>query len=118
MPQVTIFNLKEADSLPDIAEAVRRALTSMPELQINDHEIDLVPVLAPDSFDAVTARINVDLWEHEARTKKALQELATRVARAFQTATGTDRKVKAVIRPYDVGRSGWVSLGADQRARE
>ncbi|WP_433142565.1 hypothetical protein ACQPZ8_46570 [Actinomadura nitritigenes] len=118
MPQVTIFNLKEADLLPEIAEAVRRALTSMPELQINDHEIDLVPVLAPDSFDALTARINVDLWEHEARTKEALQELATRVARAFQAVAGTDRKVKAVIRPYDVGRSGWVSLGADQHARE
>lgn len=87
MPQVTIFNLEEADLLPDIAEAVRHALTSMPELQINDHEIDLVPVLAPDSFDALTTRINVDLW-------------------------------KAVIRPYDVGRSGWVSLGADQRGRE
>lgn len=28
MPQVTIFNLKEADLLPDVAEAVRHALTS------------------------------------------------------------------------------------------
>lgn len=110
MPQVTVFNLKEADPLPDIAEAVRRALTSIPELQVNDHEIDLVPVLVPDSFDGATTRINVDLWEHEARTKVALQELATRVARAFQAVTGASRKVKVVIRPYDVGHSGWVSL--------
>jgi hypothetical protein len=110
MPQVTLFNVRKDDPLPDIAGAVRRALTSMPELQVNDHEIDLVPVLAPDSFGGATTRINVDLWEHETRTKEALQELATRVARAFQAVTGRSRKVKVVIRPYNVGRSGWVSL--------
>jgi len=55
-------------------------------------------------------RINVDLWERPERTKEALQELATRLARAFQSVTGQDRKVKVVIRPYDVERSGWVSL--------
>jgi hypothetical protein len=43
------------------------------------------------------------------RTKEALQELATRLAKAFQTVAGQDRRVKVVIRPYDVERSGWVS---------
>ena len=55
-------------------------------------------------------RINVDLWERPERTKEALQELATRVATAFQAVAGRDRKVKVVIRPYDVEASGWVSL--------
>ena len=50
------------------------------------------------------------LWEHPERTKEALQELATRVAKAFQATVGADRKVKVVIRPYDVGKSGWVSF--------
>jgi phenylpyruvate tautomerase PptA (4-oxalocrotonate tautomerase family) len=56
------------------------------------------------------AAANVDLWERTERTKEALQELATRLARAFQTTAGADRRVKVVIRPYDVERSGWVSL--------
>jgi phenylpyruvate tautomerase PptA (4-oxalocrotonate tautomerase family) len=110
MPQVTVFNLSKEDALPAIAEAISRALTSMPELGINAQEVDLVPVLAPGSFEGATTRINVDLWEHEARTKEALQELASRLAAAFQDVTATSRKVKVVIRPYDVGRSGWVSL--------
>jgi phenylpyruvate tautomerase PptA (4-oxalocrotonate tautomerase family) len=54
-------------------------------------------------------RINVHLWERAERTKEALQELATRLAKAFQTAVGEDRRVKVVIRPHDVERSGWVS---------
>lgn len=82
----------------------------MPELQINADEIDLVPVCQPARFDGMVARINVDLWERRERTKAALQELATRVARAFQAAAGRERKVKVVIRPYDVDRSGWVSF--------
>jgi hypothetical protein len=109
MPQVTAYNLRTADPLAAVEKAIRRALTSMPELRINDHEIDLVPVVAPDSFDAPTTRINVDLWERDERTKDALQQLAGRVAEAFQAVTDTGRKVKVVIRPYDVGRSGWVS---------
>jgi hypothetical protein len=83
---------------------------SMPELAINDYEIDLVPVLRPDDFDGEVTRINVDLWERAERTKEALQELATRLAKAFKTVAGEDRRVKVVIRPYDVERSGWVSL--------
>jgi len=55
-------------------------------------------------------RINVDLWERRERTKDALQDLATRVATAFQAVAGRDRKVTVVIRPYDVEASGWVSL--------
>jgi hypothetical protein len=109
MPQVTAYNLRTADPLAAIEQAIRHALTSMPELRINDHEIDLVPVLAPDSFAGATTRINVDLWEREERTKDALQQLASRVAEAFQAVTDTRRKVKVVIRPYDVRRSGWVS---------
>ena len=110
MPLVTVFNLRKEDRLSDLEEAVTRALTSMPELAINDWEINVVPVLQPDGFDGEVTRINVDLWERAERTKEALQELATRVAKAFQAVAGEDRKVKVVIRPYDVERSGWVSL--------
>jgi hypothetical protein len=110
MPLVTVFNLRREDRLPALEEATRRALTSMPELAVNDDEIDFVPVLRPDDFDGEVTRINVDLWERTERTKAALQELATRLATAFQATAGEDRKVKVVIRPYDVGGSGWVSL--------
>jgi len=96
--------------LADLEEAITRSLTSMPELAIKDREINVVPVLKPDGFDGEVTRINVDLWERAGRTKEALQELATRVANAFQTVAGEDRRVKVVIRPYDVDRSGWVSL--------
>jgi phenylpyruvate tautomerase PptA (4-oxalocrotonate tautomerase family) len=110
MPLVTAFNLRKDDRLSEIEEAVRSALVSMPELVINDYEVDFVPVFKPDDFHGTVTRINVDLWERGARTKESLQELATRVAKAFQAAAGTDRKVKVVIRPYDVGSSAWVSL--------
>jgi hypothetical protein len=109
MPLVTVFNLRPEDRLPQIEEAVRNALASMPELAINDYEVDLAPVVKPDGYHGTITRINVDLWEHPARTKDTLQALATRVAKAFQGICGTDRKVKVVIRPYDVGKSGWVS---------
>jgi hypothetical protein len=55
-------------------------------------------------------RINVDLWERTEGTKDALQELAMRVATAFRSVAGEDRKVKVVIRPFDLERAGWVSL--------
>jgi len=110
MPMVSVFNLRREDRLPDLEEAITRALTSMPELAINDWEINVVPVLRPDGFDGEVTRINIDLWERAQRTKEALQELATRVAKAFQAVAGEDRRVKVVIRPYDVERSGWVSL--------
>jgi hypothetical protein len=109
MPLVSVFNLRREDRLSELEEATRLALTSMPELAINDDEIDLVPVLRPDDFDGEVTRINVDLWERADRTKEALQELATRLAKSFQTVAGEDRRVKVVIRPYDVERSGWVS---------
>ncbi len=109
MPLVTALNLRPDDRLPELEEAVRVALSSMPELGINDFEVDLVPVLAPEGFHGTVTRINVDLWERPVRTKAALQELATRVATAFQAVAGRDRKVKVVIRPYDVEASGWVS---------
>jgi phenylpyruvate tautomerase PptA (4-oxalocrotonate tautomerase family) len=110
MPLVTVFNLRREDRLSDLEEATKRALISMPELAINDWEINVVPVLMPDGFDGEVTRINVDLWEQPERTKDALQELATRLAKAFQSVAGADGKVKVVIRPYDVERSGWVSL--------
>ena len=110
MPLVTVFNLRRDDRLSDLEEATKRALTSMPELAINDWEINVVPVLMPDGFSGEVTRINVELWERSERTKEALQELATRLARAFRSVAGEDRKVKVVIRPYDVERSGWVSL--------
>jgi len=110
MPLVTVFNLRREDRLADLEEAIRRALSSMPDLVINGDEIDVVPVLSPDGFDGAVTRVNVDLWERAERTKQALQELATHVAEAFQAVAGADRRVKVVIRPYDVERSGWVSL--------
>jgi hypothetical protein len=51
MPLVSVFNLRREDRLLELEEATRLALTSMPELAINDYEIDLVPVLTPDDFD-------------------------------------------------------------------
>ena len=109
MPMVTILNLRKGDPLTAIEAATTHALTSMPELAIEDRAINVVPMLAPEGFEGEVTRINVDLWEHPARTKNALQELAARVADAFQTLVGKDRKVKVVIRPYDVTASGWVS---------
>jgi hypothetical protein len=110
MPLVTAFNLRAGDPLREIEEAVQKALAGMPELLINDFEVDFVPVFKPDGFHGTVTRINVDLWERGERTKSALQELATRVAKAFQAAAGSERRVKVVIRPYDVERSGWVSF--------
>ena len=110
MPLVTALNLRREDRLSEIEQAVRNALVSMPELKINDYEVDLAPVFKPDGFHGTVTRINVDLWERPERTKHALQELATRVANAFKEAVGRDRKVTVVIRPYDVGKSGWVSF--------
>jgi hypothetical protein len=110
MPPVTVFNLRREDPLPAIEEALRDAIKSMPTLEIRDEEVDFVPVSAPDGFGPSVTRIYLDPWERPARTKDALQELATRMAMAFQSVVGQDRKVKVVIRPYDVEKSGWVSL--------
>ena len=110
MPLVTAFNVRRDDPLSEIEEAVRHAMTSVPSLEIREHEVDLVPICSPDGFPALITRINVDLWERDERTKDALQELAVNVARAFQAVVGQERKVKVVIRPYDVEKSGWVSL--------
>ncbi|HEU5193542.1 MAG TPA: hypothetical protein VFW70_02290 [Methylomirabilota bacterium] len=110
MPLVTALNLRRQDRLADIEKALREALVSLPELQIKEQEVVLAPVLAPDGFHEPVARINVDLWVHPARTKDALQELATRVARAFQRVAGSERRVTVVVRPYDPGAAGWVSL--------
>ena len=110
MPRVTAFNLRRGDPLSEIEEAVRHALTGQPALEIDDDEIDLVPVYEPDDFRTSITRIDVDLWERDTRTKDALQDLAADVARAFRSVAGQDRKVKVVIRPYDVEKSGWVSF--------
>jgi hypothetical protein len=92
MPPVTVFNLRREDPLSEIEEAVRHALITMPALEIDDHEIDFVPVHEPEGFRTVVTRINVDLWERPTRTKDALQDLATRVARAFQSVVGQERR--------------------------
>ena len=110
MPPITVFNLRTEDPLPDIEEALRNAIKGMPDLEIHDDEVDFVPVYAPDGFPATVTRINVDPWEGPAGTKDALQDLATRMATAFQSVVGQDRRVKVVIRPYDVAKSGWVSF--------
>jgi len=109
MPLVTAFNLRREDPLSKIEEAVKRAMASLPGLGIDEDDVDVVPLWESDAFRGAVARINVDVWEGPSRTKDALQELATRVAGAFQGVVGQDRKVKVVIRPYDVGKSGWVS---------
>jgi phenylpyruvate tautomerase PptA (4-oxalocrotonate tautomerase family) len=110
MPLVTVFNLVKEDRLSEIDAALRKALISLPELKIKDHEIDLVPVLTAEGFPGTVTRINVDLWERPERTKDALQALATSIAKAFQNVAGSDRKVTVVVRPYDVEKSGWVSF--------
>jgi hypothetical protein len=46
MPLVSVFNLRREDRLSELEEGTRLALTGMPELAINDYEIDLVPVLS------------------------------------------------------------------------
>jgi len=80
MPLITAFNLRKEDRLPDIENALRRALVSMPELKINDDEIDFVPVSTPDGFHGQVTRINVDLWEmgrkssHEGSASRAGRE--------------------------------------------
>ena len=110
MPLVTVLNLRSEDDVQAIEAAVTNALAGMPELEINDREIDVIPVLRPDGFGKDVTRINVDLWERERRTKERLQQLAARVAESFRSAAGRDRQVKVVIRPYDVGTAGWVSV--------
>ncbi len=110
MPLITALNLRREDPLRKLEESLSQALASNPDLEIKQEEVDLAPVWEPDAFRASVARINVDLWEHPARTKDALQDLAERVARSFQSVVGQDRRVKVVIRPYDVGKSGWVSF--------
>jgi hypothetical protein len=110
MPPITVFNLSGDDPLAEIEEALRAAIRSLPALEIDDEEVDFVPVTVPDGFRSTVVRIFMDPWEGPARTKDALQDLATRMAEAFQSVVGSDRNVKVVIRPYDVEKSGWVSL--------
>jgi len=110
MPLVTVFNLVKEDRLSEIEAALRKALISLRELKIKDHDIDLVPVLTAEGFPGTVTRINVDLWERPERTKDALQALATSIAKAFQNVAGSDRKVTVVVRPYDIEKSGWVSF--------
>jgi len=70
---------------------VREALSSKPDLQINDGEVMLVPVVKAEGFHGTVTR------------------LAACVAEAFKAVAGRERKVIVVIRPYDVGAAGWVS---------
>jgi hypothetical protein len=56
MPLVTAFNLRADDRLSEIEEALRLALTSVPELGINDFEVDLVPVFSPEGFHGTVTK--------------------------------------------------------------
>lgn len=110
MPRVTAMNLRVEDPLRKIEEAVRTAMTIDPAPEIDGDEVDFVPVYEARAYRAKIVRIDIDLWEGPTRTKEALQDMATRVAQAFQSLVGEERRVKVVIRPYDVSKSGWVSL--------
>ena len=50
MPLVTVLNLRSEDDLQAIEAAVTNALAGMPELEINDGEIDVIR-----SYDVGTA---------------------------------------------------------------
>lgn len=92
MPPVTAFNLRKEDPLQAIEGALRDAIASLPALEIDDDEVDFVPVLAPDGFDATVTRIFLDPWVAPAQTKEALQDLATRMALAFRSVVGEERR--------------------------
>jgi hypothetical protein len=61
---------ESARPLPEIEAAVSGALARMPDLLIDEYEIDFVPILKPDDFRATVTRINVDLWDRSERTKQ------------------------------------------------
>ena len=84
MPMVSVFDLRREDRLPDLEEAMTHALISMPELAINDSEINLVSVLRPEGFDGEVTRINIDPWERDERPEEALQELRREWQRRFK----------------------------------
>lgn len=108
MPRVTAFNLRPGDDLDALEDAIRAALTSLPEVTIDPAAVDLVPMLAPSGYEAAVARIDVDLFERATGTKERLQDLGERIAAAFQEVVGADRRVKVVLRPYPLESSGWV----------
>jgi hypothetical protein len=109
MPRVTAFNLRQGDDPAALEEAIRAALTSLPELAIDPADVDLVPMVAPAGYEPAVARIDVDLWERPERPKAGLQEVAERVATAFQEVAGTDRPVKVALRPTRLEVTGWAS---------
>ncbi len=109
MPRVTAFNLRPGDDLDAVEHAIRAALTSVPELAIDPADVDLVPMVAPAGYEPAVARIDVQLWETQARTKAGLQEVAEGVAVAFQEVVGADRRVKVALRPSPHDAIGWVS---------
>jgi len=110
LPLVTVFNLRPGDDLPAIEAAIIRTVSSLPELAINDWEIDVVPVMRVEGSATEATRINVELWERDGRTKERLQTVAMLIAEGFREVAGAARPVKVVIRPYDVGGAGWVSV--------
>ena len=71
--------------------------------------MNVVPMVAPAGFEPAVARIDVDLWERPERAKAGLQQVAERVASAFQEVAGADRRVKVALRPYPIDAAGWVS---------
>jgi hypothetical protein len=92
VPLVTALNLRPDDPLSEIEKAVRLALTSMPELKINDYEVDLAPVLSPPGFDGGVTRINVDLGtgpRAPRRLSRSSPHVLPRHSRALRDETGT-----------------------------
>ena len=109
MPLVMAFNLQRGDPAARIGQAVTDALASLPELRIERAEVDFVPLFNEAGDPDAIARINIDLWRRDYRPKDGLEELADRVARAFQSVVGQGRRVKVAIKPYAIEESGWVS---------
>jgi len=75
MPLVTIFNLRKEDRLSEIEEAVRKALTSMPPLEIRDNAVDVIPVVAPDSFPGTSHESTLTSGKRRGAPKRPCRSL-------------------------------------------
>ncbi len=82
MPMVTVFNLRSEDQLSAIEESITRTLTSMSELAINDWEINVVPVLMPDGFDAEVTRITWTCGNELSGPRRLCRSLRSELRRA------------------------------------
>jgi hypothetical protein len=120
MPLITAFNLRKEDRLPDIENALRRALVSMAELQINDDEIDFVPVLMPEGFHGQVTRINVDLWEGVIARRKRFKSWPREPPRPFNVSLDRIEKLPSSSAPTMSRVRGGCRFNQprDRRARQ